>query len=123
LRGISYAYCENCPLRKAHTRAKMSECTPTAVDAVWGMLKRTPGVNKVNKTPGTIMSAVVTLSLKPYLMIRKLIMHKIIACIHTCVKRLEFGGIANRKTGLNKANKSVGVNTFGAVMSIIYISV
>jgi hypothetical protein len=123
LRGTSYAYSGNCPLRKAHRRAKMSECTPTAVDEFSGILKRTPGVNKVNRTPGTIMSAVVTLSLKPYLMIRKLIMHNIIACIDTCVNRLEFGGIANRKTGLSSANKSAGVSTFGAVMSIIYISV
>jgi hypothetical protein len=58
-----------------------------------------------------------------YLMIRKCRIHKIRACMLTCIKSVEFGGIANRKTGLNSANKSVGVNTFGAVMSIIYISV
>jgi len=38
--------------------------------------------------------------------------------MHTCTYKFELGGIENRKTGLNRANKSVGVSTFGAVMSI-----
>jgi hypothetical protein len=50
-------------------------------------------------------------------------MLRIIACIHTCVKKFALGGIEIRNNGLKSANSIVGVSTFGAVMSIIIISV
>jgi len=102
-------------------RENTSEWNPTAVAVeVEGIVARTPGVNKVNSTPGTIMSVVVTFNLKPNLIIRKLRIQRTRACILTCVKKLEFGGIPTRKIGLKSAKSIVGVSTLGAVMSIIY---
>jgi len=76
----------------------------------------------INKRPGTIMSDVVTLSLNPYLMMRKLKIQSKMACMHTWTKRLESGGRLSMRPGLRTANKSAGDNTFGAVISNIYIT-